>query len=304
MTFRARATTLAIAALAAIAPSRAQGYHVVVVQSFANPVYDKAIEGFQQTCGGDVTTFTLNKDKHLDEDDFAEIKTKNPAAILAVGQSALTEVLLKKPPMPVLFTAVTEKPVNSATAAGILMNVPMERQVDTLLRIAPAVKTIGVIFNPAKTQWFVDDLTRAAKAKGVTVTAIVATSAQDAVKDLETLFPNVDAYVLAPDTSIHSEPLEKMAGQRSVKLKKPVVGFKGTQLSNGFLFASEMDPLEMGKQAGEVTHDLLNGKKPANPYAPVKKFKLILNPKVADALGLKIPPDVASGAKIYGVDAE
>jgi putative ABC transport system substrate-binding protein len=299
-----RSRVLLAGVAAALVPVSASAYDVVVVQSIANPIYDKAIEGFQQTCGGDVITFTLNKEKHLDEDDLAEIKTKKPAAILAIGPSALTEILLKKPPMPVLFTAITEKPASATPAAGILMNVPMDKQLDTLLRIAPSVKSIGVIYNPAKTQYFVDDLLRAAKAKNVTVTAIVSTSAPDAVKQLGTLFPTVDAYILAPDTSIHSEPLEKSAGQLSVKLKKPVVGFKGTQLSNGFLFASELDPLEMGKQAGEVTHDILNGKKPASPFSSVKKFKLILNTKVADALGLKIPPDVASGAKIYGVDSE
>lgn len=304
MTPRARALCFALAAAAAVAPSYAQAYEVVVVQSFKNPVYDKTIEGFQDTCGAQVTTFTLNKEKALDEDDFAEIKTKRPGAILAIGQSALNEILSKHPPMPVLFTAVSERPANNTPAAGILMNVPMERQLDTLLKIAPAVKSIGVIYNPAKTQYFVDDLVRAAKAKGLAVNAIVSTSQQDAVKNLSALFPLVDAYVLAPDTSIHSEALEKAAGMLAAKLKKPVVGFKGAQLSNGFLFASEMDPLEMGKQAGEVTHEILTGKKPANPFSSVKKFKLILNPKVADQLGLKIPPEVASGAKIYGVDAE
>jgi putative ABC transport system substrate-binding protein len=286
------------------AEKSASAYEVVVVQSFKNPVYDKTIEGFEQTCGGTIVTFTLNKEKRLDDDDLAQIKSKHPSAILAIGQSALTEILTKNPPMPVLFTAVTEKPSGSNPAAGILMNVPMERQLDTLLKIDPSLKSIGVIYNPSKTQYFVDDLQKAAKARGVTVTAVVATSGPDAVKDLITLFPTVDAYVLAPDTSIHSEPLEKMAGQLSVKLKKPVVGFKGTQLASGFLFASEMDPLEMGKQAGDIAHDLVAGKKPATPYMPVKKFKLILNPKVADALGLKIPADVSAGAKIYGVDSE
>lgn len=292
------------AAFAAVllAPSRVFAYDVIVVQSFKNEVYSKVVEGFQDTCGGQVTTFTLNKEHQLDEDDLADIKAKRPAAILAIGSSALTEILNRKPPMPVLFTAVTEKPASASPAAGVLMSIPMDRQLEILLKIAPGVKSIGVIYNPAKTQYFVDDLNHAARARGVTVNAVVASSDREAVKDLDTLFPTVDAYILAPDLTVHSETLEKAAGIASAKLKKPVVGFKGAQLGNGILFATEMDPGEMGRQAGELTHDLLNGKKPANPYVPVKKFKLILNPKVADQMGLKIPPQVASGATIYGAE--
>ena len=305
MTLRGRAPRLvraAALAAAVLAPWRALAYDVIVVQSFKNEVYNKVVEGYQDTCGGTVTTFTLNKDKQLDEDDLAEIKAKRPAAILAIGASALTEILNRKPPMPVLFTAVTEKPTSTTPAAGVLMTIPMDRQLETLLKIAPGVKSVGVIYNPAKTQYFVDDLNHAAHAHGISVNAVVATSDRDAVKDLDTLFPTVDAYIFAPDLTVHSETLEKAAGIASAKLKKPVIGFKGAQLANGILFATEMDPLEMGKQAGEVTHDLLNGRKPATPYVPVKKFKLILNPKVADQMGLKIPAQVASGATIYGAD--
>lgn len=285
-------------------PRPAAAYDLVVIQSFDNPVYAKAIEGYTSTCGGTVTTFTLNKDKTIDDSDLLTIKNKKPAAILAIGPSALEQILAKKPPMPVVFTAVTEKPNNLSPAAGILMNVPMDRQIDTLVKIDPQVKTIGVVYNPAKTQYFVDDLEKAAKARNLTVIAKVATSQQDAVRELTALFPQVNAYIFAPDTSIHSDPLEKAAGALSLKLKVPVVGFKGSQLGNGFLFASEMDPLEMGKQAGDVTKDLVAGRKPPTPYMPVKKYNLILNPKVADQFGLHIPVEIAAGAKIFGPDTD
>lgn len=306
MTRRGLGQAVLATALAAAAglPARALAYDVVVVQSFQNEVYNKVIEGYQGTCGGQVTTFTLNKQKALDEDDLAEIKAKRPAAILAIGPSALSEILSRKPPMPVLFTAITEKPSNASPAGGVLMTIPMDRQLETLKKIAPQVKSIGVIYNPAKTQYFADDLIHAARQKGMTVNAVVATSAPDAVKDLSPLFQTVDAFVLAPDLTVYSETLEKAAGMLSLKLKKPVVGFKGSQLANGILFATEMDPLEMGKQAGDLTHELLVGKRPSEPFAPVKKYRLILNPKIAEQLGLRIPPEVASGAKIYGVNDE
>ena len=284
-------------------PLRAAAYEIAIVQSLKNPVYDKTIEGFEATCGGSITTYTLDRaTKKLADGDLADIKNRKPSAILAIGPSALVEILSKKPPMPVVFTAVTDKPADTSPAAGVLMNVPMERQVDTLLKIAPLVKSIGIVFNREKTQYFVDDLQQAARKRGVAVRAVQADSPQDAIRELSKLFDTADALFLSPDTAIHSRQLEELAGRLSIQKKKPVVGFRGSQLSSGFLFASEMDPLEMGRQAGDVTRQVLSGKRPSPPYEPVRKYELILNTKVAAQLDLKVPSDVSDGATIFGDD--
>lgn len=301
---RATAALVAAAAFTLVSawrPVHAGAYEIAIVQSLQNPVYDKTIEGFETTCGGQVTTYTLDKDtKKLTENDLADIKSRKPSAILAIGPSALLEIVSKKPPMPVVFTAITEKPANVSPAAGVLMNVPMERQIDTLLKISPSVKSVGVVYNKAKTLYFVADLQRAAKAKGVAIEAIHVETPEDAVKALSGLFNTADAIFLSPDTSVHSTQLEQLAGRLSLQKKKAVIGFRGSQLSNGFLFASEMDPVEMGKQAGDVTKQILAGKKPTQQYEPVRKYKLILNKKVAAQLDLVVPADVSAGAKIFG----
>lgn len=300
---RATAIVSAVAFACVFAGHPADGgaYEIAVVQSLENPVYDKTIEGFEATCGGQVTTYTLDKaTKTLTANDLADIKSRKPSAILAIGPSALLEIVSKKPPMPVVFTAITEKPANVSPAAGVLMNVPMERQLETLLKIAPGLKSVGVAYNKSKTAYFVADLERAAKAKNVLVQAVDVATPEEAVKAMSGLFNTTDAVFLSPDTSVHSTQLEQLAGKLSVQKKKPVIGFRGSQLANGFLFASEMDPIEMGKQAGDVTKQILAGKKPAQPYEPVRKYKLILNTKVAAQLDLTVPADVSAGAKIFG----
>ena len=295
------AFAVAFAVVSAGPPALAGAYEIAVVQSLENPVYDKTIEGFETTCGGQVTTYTLDKStKTLTASDLADIKSRKPSAILAIGPSALLEIVSKKPPMPVVFTAITEKPANVSPAAGVLMNVPMEKQLETLLKIAPGVKSVGVVYNKTKTAYFVTDLERAGKARNVTVQAIDVATPEDAVKALSGLFNTADAVFLSPDTSVHSSQLEQLAGKLSVQKKKAVIGFRGSQLSNGFLFASEMDPVEMGKQAGDVTKQILAGKKPSPAYEPVRKFKLIVNTKVATQLDLTVPADVSAGAKIFG----
>lgn len=301
---RATAALVAAAAFTLVSawrPVHAGAYEIAIVQSLQNPVYDKTIEGFETTCGGQVTTYTLDKDtKKLNENDLADIKSRKPSAILAIGPSALLEIVSKKPPMPVVFTAITEKPANVSPAAGVLMNVPMERQLETLLKISPSVKSVGVVYNKSKTLYFVADLQRAAKAKGLAIEAIHVETAEQAVKALSGLFNTADAIFLSPDTAVHSSQLEQLAGRLSLQKKKAVIGFRGSQLSNGFLFASEMDPVEMGKQAGDVTKQILAGKKPTQQYEPVRKYKLILNTKVASQLDLVVPADVSAGAKIFG----
>lgn len=302
---RIRVLATAAALLLATAPSGAGAfaYEIAIVQSLQNPVYDKTIEGFQATCGGEVTTYTLDKNtRKLADHDLAEIKRRNPSAILAIGPSALIEITSQQPTVPVVFTAVTEKPADLTPAAGVLMNVPMERQLDTLMRIAPAVKSVGVVYNKEKTGYFVDDLARAAKARGLTVLALQAGSPQEGLRLLPDAFNGSDAIFIAPDTTVHSPQLEDLAGKLSLQRKKPVVGFRGTQLAKGFLFASEMDPLEMGKQAGAVTKQILAGKKPSPAYESVRKYKLILNNKVAAALDLTVPADVSAEANIFGED--
>ncbi len=65
----------------------------------------------------------------------------------------------------------------------------------------------------------------------------------------------------------------------------------------GALVALTADYRDSGRQAGEITVKILNGKKPSNiAIATPRTVEMVLNLLVASRIGLKVPPSIIDDA--------
>ena len=81
--------------------------------------------------------------------------------------------------------------------------------------------------------------------------------------------------------------------------KLPVIYEMDFLAEGGGLMSYGPDPDETSQQAGTLVGRILNGVKPADlPFERPTRFKLVVNLKTANALGVTVPPVILAGADV------
>jgi putative ABC transport system substrate-binding protein len=63
-------------------------------------------------------------------------------------------------------------------------------------------------------------------------------------------------------------------------------------MDEAMLLTMSIDPVEMGKQAARLTHQIRQGIKPADLPVEMAEVFLVINLKTAQAVGLDIPNEI------------
>ena len=166
-------------------------------------------------------------------------------------------------------------------------------------RTLPNVRTVGIFYNPAENSDFIETAQTAAKSNGFNLKTYTVTSTKEIpeIKDL-----NIDALWMIPDTVVCKTATVEHIFLSSLKHKIPVMGISASYAKAGAIMAVSCDYRDIGAQAGETAHMILNGTKPGSiAISSPRKTKLYINLTVADRLNIKIPGNVVSeAAQVYG----
>ena len=107
-----------------------------------------------------------------------------------------------------------------------------------------------------------------------------------------------DALVLNPDFMIFSR-LDKIAAM-ALKKKIPTMGIDQTQVKTGILASYGGGLKEIARQAARHVDKILKGHSPAEiPVEPPRRYKLYVNMKTAEAIGVKLPEEILHQAAGY-----
>jgi putative ABC transport system substrate-binding protein len=148
---------------------------------------------------------------------------------------------------------------------------------------------VGVIYNPAKTGAQVQEAREAAQRLGITLVLRKADDPREAVRELSTLKGEVDALWLVPDPTVVTRDTVEAFALFSQQNRVPVVAFAARYLQQGAVAAFEVDPSDMGRQAGRMARRILDGASPDKvpPEHPAKTH-LKVNQTAARNLGLAL----------------
>jgi len=211
--------------------------------------------------------------------------------------------------IPIVATAVTDyktaklvkdnaKPGTNVTGTSD-MN-PVKEQLDLLLKIVPNAKAVGVIYcsSEVNSQLQTDILKKAAADKGIAIKEATVSNVNDIQQAARSLVGNVDAIYVPTDNVLASAMPTLSTVTEEAKL--PVICGEGGEVKAGGLATLGVDYYKLGFQAGEMAADILSGKsKPADMAVQTQKeFSAIVNMKVAEKIGVKIPEDVLKGAEL------
>ena len=306
--------TLAMGALAGCGGEKKEAakkdkFNVGVVQIVEHAALDVASKGFVDgmAAKGYKEGENVTYDRQNAQADQSNLHTiaqhfinKKVDLICAVATPAAQVVANATQDIPIVATAVTDyeaakliksnaKPETNVTGTSD-MNL-VEAQLDLILKLVPATKTVGVIYNSSEinSQVQVDLLKGFAKDRKVEIKEATVNNVNDIQQAARSLIGNVEAIYVPTDNVLASAmPALAMVTEEA---KLPVVS--GWDDANGIATIA-IDYYKLGVQTGEMAADILSGKaKPQDmPIQTQNEFTVIVNEANAKKIGLTIPKEI------------
>jgi putative ABC transport system substrate-binding protein len=257
---------------------------VLIIQGSRSAPFMEAVKGFNERYNGSSHTIVLA--------DYAEVdvvrlaKEERPRLVLAVGDAALTACKkIRQTPVISLMALGSLQKESNGYLGGVAVTAAPERYIKLFRGMKG--NRIGVLYNPAKTGWYLKRALKAAQSMGVTLQTIEVHNPGDTVAALQQLKGKIDVLWMIPDATTASAGGAESQAQFAMDNNLPLVAFAAAYLDKGAVAALDIDRAEMGRQAGELVYTVLNGSSDAAIIDP-RATKLRINDAVAKRLGLAL----------------
>ena len=282
----------------------AESGRIVVLNGQDLKPYQDVLAGFQQSLSKQginlpVEIHALQGNPATAHDVLADIKKNGARLVVTLGSAATQAAVREVGHLPLMATMIVTaddiKPASNATA--VLLEFPLDIQMQWIRRIVPAVNSIGVLFNPKENQTKVSNALRIAKETGLTLVTQAVDTPRALPDALENLSRNVDALWGISDSIVMTPQTAEPILLSTLRNKIPLAGLSTSWVKAGALYALDRDYLDIGAQCGEVAGKILGGASPA-ALAPTfpRKVTYSVNLKTAGAMNLELPQDVVRGA--------
>ncbi len=279
--------------------SVASANEVTVIQSYNVKPYNDALKGFKENCNCDVDRFIVSE--ITETDILRSIRKSEPDIVVAIGADALKKVrVIKTIPIVYLMILNPQPMVSGRTnIRGVSLNVAPLKQLRILRKAMPGLKTVGLIYNPDSTGYFVKKARTAADALGIKLFAKEIHKSKDLPDLLKTMRGKVDAFWMLPDLTVVTTETIEFLFLFFHENRVPVITFSDKYLEMGALMSLNIDTFDVGRQAGEITRKILSGisiEEFSNMYA--RNAVITVNQTIADKLGITINEEILEKANV------
>lgn len=285
---------------------------VGIIQYMDHAALDAAKEGFIKALADngykDGETVTIDiQNAQGDQSNLGTISDRfvsnNVDLVLAIATPATQAVAGKTTEIPILGTAVTDyeaaRLVDSNEAPGgnvsgtTDMN-PVKEQIDLLVKLAPEVKTVGVLYTSSED----NSILQAAMAKeaieklGLKYVEVTVTNSNDVQQATQSIVAQCDAIYI-PTDNVFASAMPVVHGI-TAESKTPVICGETGMVKAGGLATLGNNYYDLGYQTGLMAVKILKGEaEPASmPIEAATKFDYAINETVAEELGITIPEDL------------
>lgn len=228
-----------------------------------------------------------------------DIKKNGARLVVTLGSAATQAAVREVGQVPILATMiVTADDIKAASnATAVLLDFPLDLQMQWLHRIVPAANTVGVLFNPKENQTKVNHALRIAKENGLSLVTQAVDTPRALPDALENLSRHVDALWGISDSVVMTPQTAEPILLSTLRNKIPLAGLSASWVKAGALYALDRDYLDIGNQCGDIAGKILGGTS-ASSLAPIfpRKVTYSVNLKTAGAMNLELPQDVVRGA--------
>jgi putative ABC transport system substrate-binding protein len=238
----------------------------------------------------------------------AEMVRQKPDVIVAWGTELAQAARRATSTIPIVL-ALGDRPVEMGLVADLArpggnvtglttMNYELSaKRLELLKEILPAVTRVAVLYAPdPRMEPTLKELAVAARALGIRLQPLEAGGPQDFDRAFAAMATErAEAVLLMPTavTPTHGTRLAELALRR----RMPAIGTGRDNVAAGALMAYAPNVTDMGRRAATFVDKILKGAKPAElPIERPTRFELVINLKIAKALGVTIPHSVRTRA--------
>jgi len=191
------------------------------------------------------------------------------------------------------------RPGGNATGIDLLLARVAAKRLELLLALVPAAKSIAYLRNPTNPVYAETESKEVTAAASVNDVRLLIENASRA-SEIETAFEDLvqqraDALLVSSDGFFLTHPgqIVALAAQHAVPA---IYGWRQAMAAGG-LMSYGTNIIDAWRQAGVYAGRVLKGERPAElPVQQVTKVELIINLKVAKALGLTFPMSILGRA--------
>ncbi len=190
--------------------------------------------------------------------------------------------------------------LDSGNVTGVSMALRPEIQLALLRKALPAFTHVGVLYNPAGTGSFVKKARAVASETGIVLVAKEIRNSRDFPEQLEGMKDEINVFWMLPDVTVVTPETFEFLILFSIRHRMPVITFADKYLETGALLSIEIDPYDIGRQAGEMADKILSGTAVRDvPRAEARKAVLSVNLRVAEKLGITVARGAMAEARVF-----
>lgn len=234
------------------------------------------------------------------------LKTIVPDILVTVGSTATETARREFPEVPIVFSSVLYPELSGfagqggtpkTNITGASLDVSIEMQFRHFKSIIPKLKRIGVLYT-SSTAPLIAEAARSAADSGLRLVAIQISDERDIPEALDSLSRTCQGLWSIADPTLFTPQSTRYILLNTLKKGLPVMGFSKYVVESGALFALDFDYKAIGRQAGVIVTNVLNGARPSSiPVTSPDVIWFHYNERTASHIGVTIPPDLIAVAK-------
>ena len=202
-------------------------------------------------------------------------------------------------PVKLGLVASLARPGGNATGINVFTSEVAAKRLGLLHDLVPKAVRVAVLVNPANAsiaEAMLREVPEAARAIGLQIQVLNASTSREIEAAFATLVRDrADALFVAPDAFFVSRRVQfaTLAARHGI----PAAHTTREEVEAGGLMSYGTDNVDMWRQVGAYTGQILKGAKPADlPVLQSTKFEFVINLQTARALGLEVPPQLLASA--------
>jgi putative ABC transport system substrate-binding protein len=169
---------------------------IVVLKSHNLEPFNQAMAGFVAACPMRITEYDLRGTKKEENSIIQRLTTAKPRLIVAIGPLAAQVAREHLPEIPLIFVMVSNPPKHGlygANLAGVSLDIPVQTQLAMYKSLVPTLKTLGVIYDPAKTGTIVLEARSLVATLGLQLLAAPVSTPKEVPAALRSLLGKIEA---------------------------------------------------------------------------------------------------------------
>jgi putative ABC transport system permease protein len=258
-----------------------------------------------ENANGDLPTVNTILDKFVYEDVDVVVPISTACTQATVNRIKDRPVVFATVANPFIIGAGKSETEHLPNVTGVYGAAPMDETMEVVRQILPGKLKVGAIWDPAHANsvFNVGNLQKAVDTyDDVSFVGATITSSSEVYQAAASVVnKGIDAFVLSPDNIVYSafESIVKAAQPKKI----PIFISDVERIEDGAMAAYGYDYTTSGIQAAHLVDRVLKGENPGDiPFERYSKITFGLNLKVAEDIGITIPPDLIEKAtKIFGI---